>query len=376
MKKMIGYTAFFIIGYFCIHSFTSANISIKNIFIEERKYPALEDDMQSDDLILQRITGRGLSAFEDSDYEYNPVNNEIIYFPEHNYFLIADRMLSTYFRIDSAGTVNLEYNASIEKESLIRTDMGFIMERDSVIDCSFNEPYKQPLEILNLEGSMDLEEWSQLFLEQYQRADRAIFNITGTPKEKIQVVIFNYENKWIKLYGPTEQQVVFYYSDPSVRLGNKIYSEKSGVTIPPVFLKDTQRNIYSNFNRNTDTDNIPFNSVKILNPAIEYPTDAKIKVKSFKKDYFTTEGYYNPGIPITYYGKGFFELKWRDKGIRFRTHTTKTILHKPDPKVYIFAAPQQYEQHINVRFLSYDYDVNYNDNGQKGIYVIKQKEKD
>lgn len=352
------------------------NMSLKNVLTSENKFPELKDGLQSNDLILSRITGKDLVPQGAANYEYESVNNEIIYYPDGNFYLIYDGISKTHYRLDADGNLDYEFkNPGRSTEWRLSHANAVLFEKDGFykLDLPILE-IQAYHEVINIGDSMEWEEWLEVFQSYYSQSENVLLHPVGDYNNPLDIIYFNQKDQWIKMKSPANKRVINPGTQPGERIGNRYFQEKITQPKAVYYLKDEHKKVYSNRSRTTvaelEQGAYTHSTIKTDNELV-YPDDVSLKTISFKKEFSTSEGHYNPGIPVTFYGTGYYTLKWENRELNFHTKSTKTLLSKVDTKLKIFAAPLEYQNRTSVRFLAYDYDVNYNDNGLKGIYVVK-----
>lgn len=380
MKKIGLYGLLLIGGCFILHNFTLVNLSVKLLFLSSQNFPELEDGLENEEVILTRI-GKQLKDNKDPEFTYVPVFNNIRYFPENNFYLISDYNASQFYKVDSLGNISEAFGSqdiSSDQFSLIDVQ-GLAFTENHVYDINDNQTLgKRFDEILNEDSELSDEKWNSVFKELYQQSSTVIYNSSGDNESQNAIVYFHHKNKWVKLYGSDGNNVLRKDAKGwSVRIGEEKLYAKYASAYRSYYLKDPTLEVFSNTNRTNKED---FHMDRYYSPnreieetELEYAQVGEVRLKGFKKIEYTTEGYYNPGIPIEFYGVAYYQLKIGDKLLDFRTNATKSILSKVRSDLYLFGPPKEFENKNTVRFMVYDYHVNLRDNGKKGIYVIRMK---
>lgn len=367
MKKMIIFLILILVAGLFIEGCTVINLSPKLLFNSSKykKFPVLDDGLQADNFLIQRITQSS--------------NNEIRYFPEKNFFMVLASNKAGHFnpiKIDSMGKKVFGL-AITEKPSLgqtIEIINCFVIAPNQICDFSSENPTAEPFtEVLNKENTFSEKDWVERFGSLYNTSDIVLYSYRSD-LPTASVVYFQKQGKWIKLYTSTNHHFIYAKSDQVVcEINNEEISHKWH---EEVYLKDVQNNTYSNVHRYTDDYITPFNSNGTFfpNQMLKYSQSATLKALAFTKEAYTSEGYYNPGIPVQFYGTGYYALNIENSVLNFKTIASKeAFFGKVETDLHLFELPSKYANHSDVRFLSYDYGTNYYENGKKGVYVIRKK---
>lgn len=370
MKKMLIFILLTVVALFIVQSCTTLNLSPKLLVNKSTysKFPELGDGLEWGKFTLNRIT------------ETRNVN--LRYFPEKDFFLVSNYQDLENFnpiKIDSLG--NTVFQLHLKKNDafdFIDAINCFVIGTNGVYDFSSEKPTAVPFEqIMNKENSLTSEKWIQTFEQYYQSADIVLYGYI-TDLQSASCVYFKTADKWIKLYTFSHSGPSFIYSE-----GSKIKCKINRTEIPEKlheahFLKDVTKQTYSNEHRYTDNYITSFNADFSFFPdqALKYETVGEIKTLAFSKETSTSEGYMNPGIPSTFYGTGFYELKVNEEILNFKTNASKHngLGENAETNLFFFSLPAQFTKKSTVSFLTYDYDINVNENNKKGVYVVMKKE--
>lgn len=361
---MILYTCLFLVIIIVIDRFTTINLSPKLLFkrTKYKRFPELQDNLQWDNFSIDRIT------------QTRSIN--IRYFPQKNFFLISNYKRLGYFnpiKIDSVGNQVFELNMD-EKDSFkfLETINCFVIGADGIYDLSADDPHAIAFnEVLNKNRDIEPEKWIKIFKEMYHSSDIVLYG-WHSDIEMAQAVYFYTEGKWIKLYD-----YQFIYSE-----GSKINCKIKGEKIPQKwqeehYLKDVENAIYSNEHRFKDSYITPFNSDQSFFPdqQLQYSSAGILKTLAFSKETYTTEGYFNPGIPSTFYGTGYYSLNIDNNNLHFKATACKHngIGETVQTDLHLFSLPAAFTKKSQLCFLTYDYRTNFWENEKKGVYVIKKK---
>ncbi|RZL39917.1 MAG: hypothetical protein EOP00_27310 [Pedobacter sp.] len=332
-----------------------------------KKLPELQDGLQWDDFSMSNIS--------------KTINVNIRYFPEKNFFLVSNYKALGHFnpiKIDSAGNKTFELDLR-EKDpfKFLESINCFVIGANSIVDFSADKPETTPFnEVINKDGNLTDKDWVEMFNSLYSTSAIVLYGYR-TDLEPVQAVYFQNQEKWTKLYTSKNGRS-FIFSEA----GGKIVCKINGKEIQPKwhashFLKDVQNATFSNEHRYTDNYITPFNADKTFFPdqALIYQSAGTIKTLGFTKETYTSEGYYNPGIPVNFYGTGYFALEIGNATLKFKTVASKTSFGgKIESDLYLFGLHEKYANQTDVRFLTYDYGTNFHENGRKGVYVIKRNQ--
>ncbi|TDO20941.1 hypothetical protein CLV32_3578 [Pedobacter duraquae] len=345
---------------------TTINVS-PGLFIhynQYKKYPELQNGLSSDKHLLYRATQTS--------------NAEILYFPKKNFFLINNFKQLGYYnpiKIDAKGNKIFELNVDEYSQfKFLETINCFAIGADAIYDISADHPTPLPYDkVLNKDDSMQSNQWDEIFEENYQLADIVLYG-WHTDQNSAQCVYFQIAGKWTKLYTATYSPIYAEGSEIKCKINDKIVPHKWHEVH---FLKDVYKSIYSNSLRFKDSYISIYNSDFTFFPdqSLKYKDSGKIKTEAFAKEIFTTEGYFNPGIPSNFYGTAYYKLNLHDDILHFKTvaYQRNGFGQSPQTDLHLFQLPEIFAQKSAVCFLAYDYSTNYHENGKKGIYVIKSK---
>lgn len=358
-----------IIIIFTVDRCTVINLSPK-LLINSAKYktfPQLDNDLHWGKFSMYRATETG--------------NVNIRYFPQNNFFLLSNFGTNGYFhviKINSVGNNVFELKFD-EKDpfKFVEAINCFVIGADGIYDFSADKPVALPFtEVLNRDKNIAPKQWEQIFEQKYSTADIVLYG-WHTDLANAQCVYFRNEGKWTKLYTFLDAGPMYVYAE-----GPKIECKINNKKIPHKwqeehFLKDVAKATYSNELRHTDDYITPYNSDFSFFPdqALQYKSKGEIKTLAFSKETYTTEGYYNPGIPNTFYGTGYYELNLDNNVLNFKTVAYKHngIGESTQSDIYLFSLPLNFADKSEVVFLTYDYSTNFHENGKKGVYIIKKK---
>lgn len=358
---MLLYICLVLIIVFAIDRFTVINLSPKLLLKGSgyKELPELQDSLQWGKLSMYRVAQTN--------------NVSIQYFPQKNFFLVSNYKRPGYFnpvKIDSAGhkvfELNMEENDPFKFLELINC---FVVGANGIYDLSADDPVPVPFtEVLNKDKDIDDEKWIEAFEQLYRSSDVVLYGWHGD-LANAESVYFRSGGKWTKLYS-----YGFIYAE-----GTKISCKIKGKVIPQKwqevhYLKDVANGVYSNEHRYKDSYITPFNSDGSFFPdqQLEYVAAGDLKTIAFSKEDYTTEGYFNPGIPNTFYGTGYYGLTIDKDVLHFKTIAIKYngIGEAIRTDLHLFGLPSAFSEKSQVRFLSYDYGTNFKENGKKGVYII------
>ena len=355
---MISVILILIIIIFAVDRFTVINLSPKLLFnhAKYKQFPLLEDGLNCGKFSMYRATETG--------------NVNIRYFPQQNFFLLSNFESNGYFnsiKIDSAGNhvFELKFDGQ-DAFNFVEAINCFVIGADSIYDFSAENPVALPFsEVFNRDKNITPKRWEQIFEQQYSTADIVLYG-WHTDLANAQCVYFRNEGKWTKLYTFLDAGPMYVYAE-----GSKIECKIRNKKIPHKwqeehYLKDPARATYSNELRHTDDYITPFNSDFSFFPdqALQYKSKGELKILAFSKETYTTEGYFNPGIPNTFYGTGYYELNVDNDLLNFKTVAYKHngIGESTQSDIYLFCLPLNFANKSEVVFLTYDYSTNFHEN--------------
>lgn len=368
---MILFIFLFLLIILIVDRFTVINLSPKLLFNQAKykQFSELGDELRGSHYVMNRLT------------ETRNVN--IRYFPQQNFFLLSDIENNGQFhliKIDCKGENIFELNFK-EKNAFnfVEAINCFVIGANGIYDCSADKPVAVPFsEVFNRDKNITPEEWENIFKERYQTADIVLYG-WHTDMENAQCVYFRNEGKWTKLYSFLNDGPMYVFAEgPKIecKIGNKRIPHKWQ---EEHFLKDVAKATYSNELRYTDEYITPYNSDFSFFPdqKLKYQPFGALNTLAFAKENYTTEGYYNPGIPNTFYGTGYYELNMGNDVLNFRTvaYQHNGIGESTQSDIYLFSLPLNYVEKSEVGFVTYDYSTNFHENGKKGVYVIKKNSK-
>ncbi len=371
MKKMLILIIASVVVLFIVGSCTTINLSPKLLINKSTyyKFPELSDGLEWGKFKMERIS------------ETSNVN--IRYFPQKNFFIVNNyKSLEEYnpVKIDSLGNKVFELNLHKRNDTVFIDAINcFVIVENEIYDFSADKPTAIPFsEVLNKENTLQPEKWVETFEANYQKADIVLYGWV-TDVLNSSCVYFQTAGKWTKLYVFSNSGPNFIYPD-----GSEIKCKINRKEIPEKihefhFLKDVAEQSYSNEHRYTDDYITPYNSTQSFFPdqAHTYKKTGIIKMLAFSKETYTSDGYMNPGIPTLYYGTAFYELNFDGDILNFKNNATKSIGlgEKVQTDMYVFSLPEKFLNKSAVSFLTYDYGINVNENGKKGVYVIRKNDK-
>ncbi|UUV22302.1 hypothetical protein [Paenimyroides aestuarii] len=366
MKRTLVFLLLILVAGILIEGCSTINLSPKLLFNSGKfsQFPTLDDGLQAEGISINRITQSS--------------NNEIRYFPEKNFFMVVASSKAGHFnpiKIDSMGNkvFGLNINENYFKGQTIEIINCFLIAPNQICDFSSEKPTAEPFtEVLNKESTFSEKDWVERFGSLYSSSDIVLYSYRSDLPTS-SVVYFQNQGKWIKLYTSTNHHFIYANS-------NQVVCEINNKKIPhkwheEIYLKDVQKNTYSNVHRYSDEYITPFNSDGTFfpNQTLKYPQSATIKTLAFAKETYTSEGYYNPGIPVQFYGTGYYALEIENSVLNFKTVASKeAFFGKVETDLYLFVLPTKYANQSVVSFLSYDYGTNYHENDKKGVYVIRK----
>ena len=348
-----------------IEGCTTINLSPKLLFNQSkyRQFPELQDGLKWNGFSMNRITQSS--------------NSEISYFPKNNFFLILNSNKAGHFnpiKIDNVGNKVFELDITEKTSSKLSIEMinCFVITKDSIYDLSVSNPVATPfLSVLNKENDFSKKDWVETFGRFYNVSDIVLYSYHSDIPSAM-VVYFQNQGKWIKLYTSVNDR--FIYSGT----GSEVVCEINDEKIPHKwyeahYLKDIKKATYSNVHRYTDSYINPYDTSFFPDQTLEYSSAGNLNTLTFSKETYTDEGYYNLGIPVRFYGTGYYALDIENSILNFKTVAEKdAFAGKEETNLHLFWLPTQYTNKSNVRFLTYDYGTNYHENGKKGVYVIKR----
>lgn len=362
MKKMVICIAIILLACVALQTCSVVNLSPGLLFnrAKYKKFAELQDSLQWNNFSMYRATQNK--------------NDGIRYYPEKNFFLISSA--PSFIKIDSAGNkaFELENNKDLKFLDAINC---YVITANGIYDFSAERPVEEPFaEILNAESNITDKAWVEDFFGKfYNSADVVLYSVYADLVNR-EVVYFREHGKWIKLYSPKSSS--FIYADGAT-IKCRINKEQVSAKLhEELFLKDVQNASYSNELRYTDAYITPYNSDNTFFPdqKLEYASKAKLKTLAFAKETYTTEGYFNPGIPNHFYGMGYYGLEIENTVLNFKTVANKASFGgEVETYLHLFELPTKYTNKSNVRFLTYDYGTNFHENKKKGVYIIKNNEK-
>lgn len=359
---MVIYIAIILLAFVALQTCSVINLSPSLLFnrAKYKKFAELQENLKWDNFLMYRATQNK--------------NDGIRYYPEKNFFLITSTL--SFIKIDSAGNkvFELENNKNLKLRDVINC---YVITTNGIYDFSAENPVEEPFaEIINAEGNIPNKAWVEDFFGKfYNSADAVLFSLYPDLVNR-EVVYFRQHGKWIKLYTPKSSS--FIYADGSTIKCSINREQVSAKLHEEIFLKDVQNASYSNELRYTDAYITPYNSDASFfpNQKLEYVSKARLKTLAFAKETYTTEGYFNPGIPNQFYGTGYYGLEIENTVLNFKTVASKgSFGGEVETYLHLFELPTQYTNKSNVRFLTYDYGTNFHENMKKGVYVIKNNEK-
>lgn len=368
---MIVFLVVTVVTLFVIGSCTTINLSPKLMINKStyNKFPELSDGLEWGKFKMQRIS------------EISNVN--IRYFPVNNFFIVNNYTSSEDFnpiKIDSLGDTVFQLHLTRKDDfNFVDQINCFIIGANGIFDFSADKPTAVPFSnVLNKDNTLTSEKWIQTFEEHYEQADIVLYGWI-TDLQMAQCVYFQSAGKWTKLY-------TFLNSGPNFisTQGSKIKCKIKRKEIPEKvyevhFLKDVAKQNYSNEHRYTDYYITPFNTNQTFFPdqLLTYKKTGTIKMLAFSKETSTSDGYMNPGIPTLFYGTAFYEMNFDGAILNFKNNALKSngFGEKVETDMFVFSLPENFLNKSEVSFLAYDYGINVNENGKKGIYVIRRKDK-
>lgn len=386
MKQLLIIAILMLLVYAVLQSFTTLNLS-PGLVLNSSKYKRfseLSDGVEWGAYRLDRITGDTLNSSAHKKNNFSSVNS-IRYFPENNFYLVFDYRMSEGFnliKIDSLGRKVEDYNIKeIRSFDFIMIDQnGIVATENQVYDLTKDEFNPRKFEkVLNQKNELDLEEWIDTFKKLYKESENVLYSQYSDKQDERSLVYFYHKSRWIKLYM-LRSPMMYYNSDlgMAIQINQKVFEPKYGRSYQSYYLKDVQNDVFSNESRSTsEVFNNGAYALNNLTPGdaqIDYEATGKLKLLSFRKKDYTDEGYFNPGIPISFYGPGYYELKIGEETLNFQTVASKTSFRKEyQTDLHLFDLPKEYRHRNKVRFLTYDYHTNFLDNGKKGVYIIRPK---
>ncbi|WP_316735693.1 hypothetical protein [Pedobacter aquatilis] len=363
MKKMTIYVVFLVILIFVLRSCTVVNLSPTLLFNggKFKQFPELQNNLQAKTFSIYRTTQTREASIK--------------YYPTKNFFVIFnyEEGLVNPIKIDGVGNKVFELELR-EKQGFDFLDMinCFVIGKTGIYDLSEEKPvYETFSEVHNQDGNFTKKDWVERFGNLYKTNDIVLYSIR-TENNSISAAYFKQNGTWIKLYTPQD----FIYPGT----GSEIICKINGKEIPhkwheEIYLKDVENATYSNENRYTDAYITPYNFDHTFFPeqSLKYPKPGNLKTLAFAKEDYTTEGYYNPGIPNHFYGTGYYGLEIDNDILNFKTVASKANFGgKLETDLHLFGLPEKFANRSSVRFLSYDYGTNFHENNTKGVYVIKK----
>ena len=358
MKKMVIYIAIILIACVALQTCSVINLSPSLLFnsAKYKKFPELQESLKWDNFLMIRATQNN--------------NDGIRYYPEKNFFLIAST--PNFIKVDSTGNKAFELKNDKDLRFLDAINC-YVITANGIYDLSAEKPVEQPFsEIINAESNLSNKAWVEDFFGKfYNSADAVLFSLYPGLVNR-EAVYFRQHGKWIKLYTPKSSS--FVYADGST-IKCKINREQVSAKLQVEhFLKDVKNATYSNELRYTDAYITPYNSDNSFFPdqKLEYVSKAKLKTLAFAKETYTTEGYFNPGIPVQFYGTAYYNLEIENTVLNFKTVASKASFGgEIETYLHLFELPAKYTTKSNIRFLTYDYSTNFHENKKKGVYIIK-----
>lgn len=343
-----------------IQSCSVINLSPHFLFNKAKfkKFTELQEHLQWDNFSMQRATENK--------------NDGIRYYSKNNFFLVSSHPY--FLKIDSAGNTAFELENTNALKFLDAVNC-YVITENGIYDFSAENPALEPFEaVLNKDRDVSHQGWVEdLFGKFYNTADVVLFSVR-TAMVNGEVVYFRTNGKWTKLY--TSKSSSFIYAEAN-EIRCRINNEEVSAKLQEVhFLKDVHKATYSNELRYTDAYITPFNSDNSFFPdqKLEYVSKAKLKTLAFEKQTYTTEGYFNPGLPSHFYGMGYYGLEIGSAILNFKTVASKSSFGgEINTDLYLFESPAKFANKTRVYFLAYDYSTNFHENKKKGLYIIKNK---
>ncbi|QDW24368.1 hypothetical protein FFJ24_005840 [Pedobacter sp. KBS0701] len=352
-----------------LNKLTTINLSPRLLirYNQYKNYPELRNGLNSDKHLLYRATQTS--------------NAEILYFPDKNFVLINNFKKLGYYnpiKIDAKGHKIFELNIDENSQfKFLETINCFAIGADGIYDISADHPAPLPYnEVLNEDNSMQGNQWVEIFEKNYKQSEVVLYG-WHTDQASAQCVYFQIAGKWTKLYTSINSSAGGIYAD-----GSEIICKINGKNVPHKwheahFLKDAHKGVYSNSLRFKDSYISTYNSDFSFFPdqSLKYKDSGNIKTEAFAKESSTKEGYFNPGIPSTFYGTAYYELNLNDDILHFKSvaYQYNSFGESPQTDLHLFQLPEIFTKNSDICFLAYDYSTNFHDNGKKGIYIIRKK---
>lgn len=362
---------------------TTINLSPRLWFITDDAYPTLNDGLAADGLYLQRIVPKRSTNRHGDDPPQGAMPHWIVYFPKDNVYAFYIRDEQAIYTVDHHGEIT--QRLALEEREWNAFQLvdphGFVFGKTHVRDVLDASGDAQEFHrILNARGELSGASWDATFVELYTAASNVIFTHYPDSPKHDEMFYFHIEGQWVKLYGPKHGwRLPTAEAHPRVHIEGAAYGQEYDAKHTAYYLKDPNTHTYATTPHLTDNDlrkgtPRPRNAATFDDEAADSKAEA-IRAKAFRKAFYSDEGYYNPGIPIEFYGTGYYQLNLHSKSLKFRTKATRSIFSKMRSDLHLFGPPARYKDKNPIRFLVYNYHVNVNTNQKSGVYIVKGSER-
>ncbi|MBA9077448.1 hypothetical protein FHS90_002161 [Rufibacter quisquiliarum] len=351
MKRLVilGLTVLFFILF--LDKCTSMNVL--STFKESglKDLPSLKDDVRSRNYEIKRISKEAYA--------------NITYDPVGNYFLIIDNF--TIRKLDAAGNEVFQLENS---QMYLPRFTSYVFDSTGVYDFSSQKIEKQLFNrVLNLDQSLDKEEWQKTFDDLYQHADVVLFGGYTDLYHEDDPIFLRINGEWVLLIT-TPQETRLQEIEYRAGIRFEGYPAKHNHLS---LLKDTQTQAYSDFEGTSDRYLQTYQDITLKEKQVAYPTDRNIKILSYEKQRVYSELAYTP-IPIAWTCEvgnsltiGGEELKFRCGGIK-----KLGLFNDVDTFLRWYSVPREFLPRTHVSFLKYSFPSNEQASENNGLYLVRK----
>ena len=338
---------------YCI-KFTAIQIAVANVLFPKqlKNYPYLNEGAQSENFKVDYLF-------------YDPAN--IDYDTETGFFIVTtahvNQSFLVYHKLDASGNL---LDSLVSDTSAIHTFYaeGVVFGTDYFIDWSTSDNQdKQPFTaFLNQDFSMDDKTWEENFTAHYKNAVAVTYK--ASKDWDYLTFYFKTAQGWMAMNTRKKDGRIYQDMESGNDLDFKGYPTKGNRFIA---LKDAISGEYPllSYRHQSDAEHQNYNWTDEKNP---------VHLQYFKKENLQGRAPYS-GLPQTWGGDAYLELKHKKELIRFKEIATKNVglFTQPQINLALYNVPQPYDKKCGVAFIILSYGTNIGDRGGNGLYVVKPK---
>ena len=290
--------------------------------------------------------------------------NAVMYDDKENYFIVyGDYEIR---KINSRGVESffIEKQDDVSYSNLgayVFTDtIAYDLSQETIIKTKIKKIIQASNEQLKLPGFLNL------LGQYYQKASTVVYANVDNYNAKNYKVYLKIEEDWIGLYiSKNNSTGINFYSSGEIV---KKFPEKFQHLL---FMKNPVNNVYSTRSSgNENFSSLPDELMLTTEETLEYPINKKIDISFYQKEKKLGVIAYT-GIPISFRGTAYFNLKIGKEEYKFKEMGAKNLGFTLKHYISYYVLPKKYVKNSEVSFLKVFPSSSLLETGSKGLYVVR-----